>query len=71
MVVSRIGYHHMWGLDDLDTFRGSLTQKRALVRVQLRPQLEPLDDLEGFLGSLRFEHWGKLIQLRIEMGLLI
>ena len=36
--------------------------------VQYRPQLEPLDDLEGFLGSLRFEHRSKLDQLGIEIG---
>lgn len=36
--------------------------------VQLRPQPEPLDSIEGFLGSLRFEHRSKLDQLEIEIG---
>ena len=36
--------------------------------VQHRPQLEPLDIIEGFLGSLRFEHRSKLDQLGIEIG---
>jgi hypothetical protein len=35
--------------------------------VQLGPQLEPLDNLEGFLGSLRFEHRRKLDQSGIEI----
>jgi len=42
-----------------------------MVRVHLRPQLEPLDDLEGFLASLRFEHRSKLDQLGIEIGTFI
>ena len=37
-------------------------------QVRFRPQLESLDDLEGFLGSLRFEHRNKLDQLGIEIG---
>jgi hypothetical protein len=35
--------------------------------VQHRPQLEPLDDIERFLASLRFEQRGKLEQLGIEI----
>ena len=36
--------------------------------VQYRPQLEPLDDIGRFLGSLRFDQRGKLEQLGIEIG---
>jgi hypothetical protein len=35
--------------------------------VQYRPQLKPLDDLEGFLASLRFEQREKLDQLGIKI----
>lgn len=37
-------------------------------QVQYRPQLEPLDAIEGFLAFLRFEHRSKLDQLGIEIG---
>jgi hypothetical protein len=36
--------------------------------VQYRPQLEPLDNIERFLASLRFKQRGKLDQLGIEIG---
>jgi len=52
----------------MDTHPRALTQKRSLVRVQLRPQLEPLDNIEGFLASFRFERRSKLGQLGIEIG---
>jgi hypothetical protein len=42
-------------------------RRGLLVRVQLRPQFEPLDDSEGFLASLRFEHRSKLDKLGIEI----
>jgi hypothetical protein len=51
----------------MDNSPESLTQKRSLVRVQLRPQFKPLD-IEGFLDSIRFEHKSKLDQLGIEIG---
>ena len=38
------------------------------ISVQLRAQLEPLDDLEGFLDSLRFEYRSELDQIGIENG---
>jgi hypothetical protein len=36
--------------------------------VQLRPQLEPLDNNEGFLASLSFKQREILDQLGIEVG---
>ena len=58
-------------MDTIDFFCPSLTRKRALVRVQLRPpvQFEPLDvPVERFLDSVRFEHRSKIDQLGIELG---
>jgi hypothetical protein len=43
-----------------------------MVRVHLRPQIKPLDDIEGFLDSLRFDtgvswiNWGLVLVLLIE-----
>jgi hypothetical protein len=58
-------------MDTMDKPSPSLTQKRSQARVLFRPLVENelLDKpVEQFLISLRFEQWGKLPQLGIEMG---
>ena len=63
----------IYGVDGVENRPSSLTQKRSLVRVQLRPHNwthpEPHSvPVEQFLAMLRFEQRDKLAELPIDLN---